>query len=216
MEVFLRQKKQQMSKRDILHTYGGVSKKMGVKGFRTLYSPYIWRCFSQAIAVLNFARIFSIHMEVFLIQASKAAHSSIFSIHMEVFLGSVVPSWCSIDILHTYGGVSGVLLLILLAQQYSPYIWRCFSAETAEARNDKIFSIHMEVFLKKSLFAFASSNILHTYGGVSNPLFFEVSQSKYSPYIWRCFYGAVWMLSGLTIFSIHMEVFLEIGVFKRY
>ena len=91
----------------------------------------------------------------------------IFSTYVEVFPFLVLLSTDHIDFLHVCGGVSTLVDNLHGEHEFSPRMWRCFSALVLEERERKIFSTYVEVFLRRTALICESTDFLHVCGGVS-------------------------------------------------
>ena len=133
----------------------------------------------------------------------------VFSTHVEVFLLWTIILFLRLGFLHARGGVSLEALNSTIAEKFSPRTWRCFQPEDGRNLQVHVFSTHVEVFPKCTIFETKQNRFLHARGGVSTVLLWVLCLSWFSPRTWRCFrcYG---LCEGLyQVFSTHVEVFPE-------
>ena len=173
-----------------------------------MFSPRIWRCFYIIATMLRYIRVFSTHVEMFLIPVD-------------------IPRTC-IRFLHACGDVSSDLVTIFIPQEFSPRMWRCFFPCIAMNAILRVFSTHVEMFLllqvRKNRFIMFSPRMwrcfalypslmikynvfsthvemflyhpkqlthklrfLHACGDVSISLRVKLTLVQFSPRMWRCF-----------------------------
>ena len=113
-----------------------------------------------------------------------------------------------LNLLHARGGVSIAQGLSMIRCKSSPRTWRCFFFRSLYRPCFRIFSTHVEVFLKQNYLKRYGCHLLHARGGVSpmRPFFF--SRLRSSPRTWRCFSLDELQREAMNIFSTHVEVFL--------
>ena len=154
-------------------------------------SPRPWRCFwSRAIQGIS-VWVFSTSVEVFLRKGTQ----------------SIVIS----RLLHVRGGVSRSHGHKTAIPVSSPRPWRCFYRDCLEFSFARVFSTSVEVFPLTVLIVLKRACLLHVRGGVSKAGSLLESAMRSSPRPWRCFQSTLGLLSGVTVFSTSVEVFLRIG-----
>ena len=134
-------------------------------------------------------RVFSTHVEVFPAQQAYLAGLNCF--------------------LHTRGGVSMYRPSLYPATRFSPHTWRCFCGYRDVFLHPRVFSTHVEVFLRPFLSMSHCSGFLHTRGGVSDARYGNLIQLPFSPHTWRCFQIRFENTVRREVFSTHVEVFLR-------
>ena len=130
-----------------LHVCGGVSISVFVRCLFTLFSPRMWRCFCR--------------------WASRKARHQLFSTYVEVFLRISFITPLSLTFLHVCGGVSKIQRSCMDGFNFSPRMWRCFSAWSRDRLQDMLFSTYVEVFLLHIFEEGKEWTFLHVCGGVS-------------------------------------------------
>ena len=149
------------------HARGGVSGNNRFIDILGGSSPCTWGCFQ-------------------IIKLPKSSHK-VFPMHVGVFLYKLHHSGGFVCLPHARGGVSSFVVYTSMGQTSSPCTWGCFNGFGAYIGYDKVFPMHVGVFLCKWFFLLAWLCLPHARGGVSSiPCVpFEMQQS--SPCTWGCF-----------------------------
>ena len=111
----------------------------------------------------------------------------IFSTYVEVFLCLSPKREGEENFLHVCGGVSQGKRILVIFDEFSPRMWRCFLESNRQPLCCYIFSTYVEVFLISDVLAKRTRYFLHVCGGVSMITGKLRSTDPFSPRMWRCF-----------------------------
>ena len=131
-----------------LHACGDVSLCMATLIRRVAFSPRMWRCFHFLSPLFPFGRVFSTHVEMFLVLYPPAMKAYRF--------------------LHACGDVSMQRLYDVGGLRFSPRMWRCFHKRSQGNERRQVFSTHVEMFPSSTLLFFLGAGFLHACGDVSD------------------------------------------------
>ena len=151
--------------KSVLHVCGGDPLFEGLRCWRYLYSPHMWRWSWSLLGISTSAYVFSTHVEVIPFLSFLAVQKD-----------------C---ILHTCGGDPWIDNFMIHFKKYSPHMWRWSYMQTAYHVQNNVFSTHVEVIPIFQTIQKQIRCILHTCGGdplAACPL---IQLTRYSPHMWR-------------------------------
>ena len=118
--------------------------------------------------------------------------------------------------LHARGDVSDLAKKAMSELRFSPRTWRCFYRLYTFLCYIRVFSTHVEMFLRALPAVLSTVRFLHARGDVSYFWPFSFRFGMFSPRTWRCFSEVSMQLRCLDVFSTHVEMFLRlIWIFLR-
>ena len=150
-----------------LHACGDVSCVCRASIGMSRFSPRMWRCFWQ------------IHRH--------RRSGGVFSTHVEMFPNRLLIGHAASCFLHACGDVSKCDTFACIPEKFSPRMWRCFVRLQSINRDVKVFSTHVEMFLRSKAKTNDTSRFLHACGDVSAKAEQAKGDEKFSPRMWRCF-----------------------------
>ncbi len=127
---------------------------------------------------------------------------------MEVFLIKANYPGVNVRLLHARGGVSTASCALYRLHRSSPRSWRCFPIAQPAARQTRVFSTLVEVFLNDLATRLEQEGLLHARGGVSMVKSKAQNAMTSSPRSWRCFSATPVLTPWAFVFSTLVEVFL--------
>ena len=133
---------------------------------------------------------------------------TVFSTYVEVILGLWENWWIDRRILHVCGGDPFDTWHTIVSISYSPRMWRWSWYEDYSQQTWFVFSTYVEVIPGMDSRGKLYAGILHVCGGDPIGAVAVVSNSKYSPRMWRWSYEMEVLWCQDYVFSTYVEVIL--------
>ena len=169
------------------HVCGGVSCFLSLLISTARSSPRVWGCF--------------------LFQGMEGEGFNVFPTCVGVFLSLITARTRSTCLPHVCGGVSLMLLVILLPLSSSPRVWGCFLCGIRKGFIMNVFPTCVGVFLCLLLFRLPELRLPHVCGGVSLLVSFIFPPGESSPRVWGCFFPETSMPVASHVFPTCVGVF---------
>ena len=152
----------------IPHARGGVSRPCHSDDAGRSYSPCTWGCFYRVHQVLSLYSLFPMHVGVFLASAPPpCSHQCYSPCTWGCFFRSAQVKIVADIIPHARGGVSSRIEEFERFGNYSPCTWGCFQRQPSKRSRQRLFPMHVGVFLLLASMQARREVIPHARGGVS-------------------------------------------------
>ena len=130
---------------------------------------------------------------------------------MGVFLHKIIGDCIAVSLPHARGGVSSIVLTMLITVTSSPRTWGCFSTGKGPVLVYAVFPTHVGVFLLCRRMFLPVYGLPHARGGVSDLSLLQTPRCESSPRTWGCFLTVWFLFLRGRVFPTHVGVFLPLA-----